>query len=103
MIIIFASCLLVLIISLGIKVYNQQSVERGVVIANECKIRYGPGEEYEPKFEIHEGAEVKIEDKKDKWYKVYVYVDIEDIREDEEKKDIEFKKGWISEAKVGKI
>ncbi|MGR3302732.1 MAG: tetratricopeptide repeat protein, partial [Candidatus Scalindua sp.] len=83
-IIVFASCLLVLVISLGIKAYSQHSIERGVVIADESKIRYGPGEEFEPKFEIHEGAEVRIEEKKDKWYKVYVYVDVEDPRDDED-------------------
>ncbi len=101
--IILASCLLVLVISLGMKAYNQHSIERGVVIANECEIRYGPGEEYEPKFEIHEGAEVKIEEERNKWYKVYVYVDVESIRDEEDKKDIEFKKGWIPKAKVEKI
>jgi hypothetical protein len=73
------------------------------VIANECKIRYGPGEEYEPKFAIHEGAEVKIEEQRNKWYKVYVYVDVESIRDNEEQKDKEFKKGWIPKAKVEKI
>ncbi len=100
---VFAACLFVLITSLGIKIYNQQSVERGVVVADECKIRYGPGEEYEPKFEIHEGAEVKIEEEGNKWYKVYVYVDVENIRDEEDKKDIEFKKGWIPKGKVEKI
>lgn len=102
-IIIFASCLLVLVISLGIKAYSQHSIERGVVIADESKIRYGPGEEYEPKFEIHEGAEVRIEEKKDKWYKVYVYVDVEDLRDDKDREKVEFKIGWIPEAEVGKI
>ena len=103
LIIIFASCLLVLVISLGIKAYSQHGIERGVVIADKCKIRYGPGEEYEPKFEVHEGAEVRIEEKKDKWYRVYVYVDVEDLRDVEDKKKVEFKIGWIPEAEVGKI
>ncbi len=101
--VIFASCLLVLVISLGLKAHNQYSIERGVVVADECEIRYGPGEEYEPKFAIHEGAEIKIEEERNKWYKVYVYVDVEDIRDEEDKKDTEFKKGWIPKAKVGKI
>ena len=102
-IIIFASCFLVLVISLGIKAYNQNSVEMGVVIADESKIRYGPGEEYEPRFKIHEGAEVRIEEKKDKWYKVYVYVDVEEVSDDEGKKKTEFKTGWIPESEVGRI
>lgn len=100
---VFASCFLVLVVSMGIKAYNQNSVEMGVVIADESKIRYGPGEEYEPRFKIHEGAEVRIEEKKDKWYKVYVYVDVEDVHDDEGKKETEFKTGWIPESEVGKI
>jgi tetratricopeptide (TPR) repeat protein len=100
--IIFASCLLVLVISLALRAH-QYSIERGVVIADECEIRYGPGEEYEPKFEIHEGAEVKIEEERNKWYKVYVYVDVESIRGEEHKKDMEFKKGWIPKANLEKI
>ena len=100
---VFASCFLVLIISLGIKAYNQNSVEMGVVIVNESKIRYGPGEEYEPRFKIHEGAEVRIEEKKDKWYKVYVFVDVENVSDDEGKEKAELKTGWISESEVGKI
>jgi hypothetical protein len=102
MIIIFASCFLVLVISLGIKAYNH-SVEMGVVIADESSIRYGPGEEYEPRFKIHEGAEVRIEEKKDKWYKVYVFVDVEDAHDDEGKKETESKTGWIPESEIGKI
>jgi tetratricopeptide (TPR) repeat protein len=102
-IIVFASCFLVLIISLGIKAYNQNSVEMGVVIVNESKIRYGPGEEYEPRFKIHEGAEVRIEEKKDKWYKVYVFVDVEDVHDDDGKEKTELKTGWIPESELGKI
>ncbi|MCR4289621.1 MAG: tetratricopeptide repeat protein [Candidatus Scalindua sp.] len=101
-IIIFASCFLVLVISLGLKAYNH-SVEMGVVIVNESNIRYGPGEEYEPRFKIHEGAEVRIEEKKDKWYKVYVFVDVEVVHDDEGKTESESKTGWILESEVGKI
>lgn len=102
MIIVFASCLLILIISLGLKAYNQ-SVEMGVVIAGESNIRFGPGEEYEARFKIHEGAEVRIEEKKDKWYKVYVFVDVEDVHDDEGKKETESKTGWIPESEIGEI
>ncbi|MDR4496531.1 MAG: tetratricopeptide repeat protein [Candidatus Scalindua sp.] len=100
---IFAICLFVLVVSLGIKIYCEYSFEKGVVIAEECKIRYGPGEEYEPKFEIHEGAEVRIEEQRKGWYKVYAYVDIKDDGNEKEKKDSEFKKGWVAKSKIGKI
>ncbi len=99
----FAICLFILVLSLGIKMYSEYSYEKGVVIAKECKIRYGPGEEYEPKFEIHEGAELKIEEQREGWYKVYVYVEIEDTIEEKEEKDSKFKRGWIEGDKVGKI
>ncbi|MDR4505250.1 MAG: hypothetical protein MRK01_10730 [Candidatus Scalindua sp.] len=99
----FAISLFILVLSLGIKIYSEHVYEKGVVIAKECKIRYGPGEEYEPKFEIHEGAELKIEEQRDGWYKVFVYVEIEDTLEENKEKDTEFKRGWIPKDKVGKI
>ncbi|MCP5005873.1 MAG: tetratricopeptide repeat protein, partial [Planctomycetes bacterium] len=46
----FAICLFVFVVSLGIKSYYEYSYEKGVVITEKCKIRYGPGEEFEPKF-----------------------------------------------------
>lgn len=98
-----AITLFVLVLSLGIKLYSEYSSAKGVVIVKECKIRYGPGEEYEPKFVIHEGAELKIEEQRKEWYKVYVYVEIEDSREEKEEKDTEFKRGWILKDNVGKI
>ncbi len=91
-----------LIISLGIKAYNQ-SVEMGVVIANESNIRYGPGEEYESRFKIHEGTEVRIEEKRDKRYKVYVFVDVEGGHDDDGKREAESETGWIPESEIGKI
>ncbi len=91
-----------LIIFLGLKAYNQ-SVDMGVVITNESNIRYGPGEEYEPRFKVHEGAEVRIEEKRDKWYKVYVFVDVEDYHDDEGKKETESKTGWIPKSEIGEI
>ncbi len=42
---------------------NIDVVER---IPFESIIRFGPGEEYESRFKIHEGAEVRIEEKRDK-------------------------------------
>ncbi|MDO8142384.1 MAG: hypothetical protein Q6358_12870, partial [Candidatus Brocadiales bacterium] len=67
----FSVGLFVAVVSLGIKIYEEQGVNRGVVTAAKCQVRYGPGEEYEPKFEIHDGAECLIEREKDDWYNVY--------------------------------
>ncbi|GJQ60804.1 MAG: tetratricopeptide repeat protein [Candidatus Scalindua sp. AMX11] len=98
-----AICLVILVISLGVKIYSEYSCEKGVVIAKECKIRYGPGEEYEPKLKIHEGAELKIEEEREGWYKVFVYVEIEKTLEEKEKRDTESKRGWVEKEKIGKI
>ena len=100
---IFAICLFVLVASLATKIYFEYSFENGVVISEECKVRYGPGEEYEPKFEIHEGAEVRIEEQRKDWYKVYAHVEIKDDGNEKEKKDSEFKRGWVPKSKIGKI
>lgn len=66
-------------------------------------MQQSPGKEYEPRVKIHEGAEVRIEEKRDKWYKVYVFVDVEDVHDDEGNKETESKTGWIPESETGKI
>ena len=69
----FSAGLLITLASLGIKIYREEGVSCGVV-TTKCHVRYGPGGEYEPKFEIHDGAECVIEGEKNDWYRVYVNV-----------------------------
>lgn len=91
-------------ISLGIKIYTTDSVQNGIVISKDCDVRYGPGQEYEPKFKIHEGAEFRIDDIKDKWYKVYVYVNIKQYTgEEEAETSREYRIGWLPMDKAGII
>ena len=103
----FGAAMIVTGITLGIKIYTEQVNLKGIVVSKECNVRYGPGEEYEPKFLIHEGAQFLVEDENDKWYKVYVYVDVkqpDETGEDEAGK--EGKTGWIGwipKEKVGII
>ncbi len=52
---------------------------------------------------VMDAISFRLRKKKDRWYKVYVYVDVEDLRDDEDKKEAEFRIGWIPEAEVGKI
>lgn len=103
----FSIGLFVAAVSLGIKMYGDYGVSRGVITVTKCQVRYGPGEEYEPKFEIHDGAECLIEGEKDDWYNVYVFVG---VKQDagtktgaEEKVGKEVRKGWLQKKDVGVI
>lgn len=105
----FGICLILTTVSLVIKICPHQGVE-GVIIAETCKLRYGPGEEYETKLEIHEGTEILIEQETKNWLKVYVYVDIAqpvDTKGESEKKESDppeaDKTGWLPLDKAGKI
>lgn len=100
----FGAAMIVAGITLGVKIYTEQVNLKGIVVSKECNVRYGPGEEYEPKFLIHEGAQFLVEDENDKWYKVYVYVDVKppgETGEDEVGKDD--RTGWIPKEKGGVI
>lgn len=100
----FGIAMIVAGISFGIKFYNEQVNVKGIVISKECSVRYGPGEEYEPKFLIHEGAEFLVEDESNEWYKVYVYVDIDDSDSNgENTTSKEQLIGWIQKDKAGII
>lgn len=103
----FSIALSIVVVSLGIKIYVEQGKDQGVVIATKCHVRYGPGEEYEPKFEIHDGAECIIEDEKNDWYKVYVYVGVKQGSESktgtEEKVSKEVRRGWLPKKDVEAI
>ena len=95
------------VVSVGIKIYREQGVNHGVITTTKCQVRYGPGEEYEPKFEIHDGAECLIEGERDDWYNVYVYVGVKQDTESktgaEEKVSKEVRKGWLQKKDVGVI
>ena len=100
----FAVCLFIVLVSLGVKIYKEQYTNNGIIITEKCQIRYGPGEEYEPKFEIHGGTECIIEDERDNWYKVYVNVGVK--REPDQKMNIsenvnkEIRSGWLKKENV---
>ncbi len=100
----FSLALFVAVVSLGIKIYLEQGVSRGVIVTAKCEVRYGPGEEYEPKFEIHNGAECVIENEKDDWYRVYVKVGVKrDTGSDAspgEKVSSDVRRGWLQKKYV---
>lgn len=103
----FSACLFVAVVSTGIKIYEEQGVRHGVVVATKCQVRYGPGEEYEPKFEIHNGAECIVEDEKNGWYKVYVFVGVKQDNVSkagaDEKISKEIRGGWLQKKDMGTI
>ncbi|MGR3218392.1 MAG: hypothetical protein ACUZ8H_01060, partial [Candidatus Anammoxibacter sp.] len=101
----FGIAMIVTGITLGIKIYTDQIRTEGIVISDECNVRYGPGEEYETKLLIHEGAEFVVKDEKDEWYKVYVFIDVKQSSETDEttKTTKEYRIGWLSKDKVGII
>lgn len=96
--------LCIVVVSLGIKIYREQGIHRGVIVVKKCQILYGPGKEYEPKFEIHDGAECIVEDEKDGWYRVYMYVGVKQDTESkagmEEKASKELRRGWLQKGNV---
>ena len=100
----FSAGLFVAIVSLGIKIYIERGINHGVVITAKCQVRYGPGEEYEPKFEIHNGAECVIQDEKDGWYRVHVNVGVKQDTgskmSTEEKVSKEVRMGWLRKKDV---
>ncbi|MDR4507559.1 MAG: hypothetical protein MRJ65_04865 [Candidatus Brocadiaceae bacterium] len=103
----FSVALLVLIVSLGFKTHRELGIDQGVVVTHECAVRYGPGDEYEPKFVIHNGAECIIEDEKDGWYKVQVFAGIKQGSGSEtdtkEKAGKDIRRGWVQKADLGVI
>ncbi|TVM00242.1 MAG: hypothetical protein CV087_14845 [Candidatus Brocadia sp. WS118] len=100
----FSSALFVAVVSLGIKIYLEQGVSRGVIVTSKCEVRYGPGEEYEPKFEIHNGSECLIEGEKDDWYRVYVKVGVKQDKGSDaspgEKISSDVRRGWLQKKYV---
>lgn len=102
-----SAALFIALVSLGIKIYREEGVVYGVVVTK-CQVRYGPGVEYEHKFEIHDGAECVIEGEKDDWYRVYVNVGVKEMpgsKTSGEEKSInkEVRSGWLCKGDVDKI
>jgi len=98
----FSAALFVAVASLCFKMYDEGRHQQGVVIVEECKVRYGPGSEYEPKFIVHDGAECEVEQEKGEWYKVYLYVKVEQTGTGK-KPNRELREGWLHKEDIGTI
>ncbi|MCK9281102.1 MAG: tetratricopeptide repeat protein [Melioribacteraceae bacterium] len=69
-----SSLLFALLIFFGLVVvgrinFNERNI-RGVVVVNMVSAKYAPDEKSSDAFILHEGADFKIEDKIDNWYKI---------------------------------
>jgi len=83
----------------GVKIYKEVYVPRGTVVVEECPVRFGPGEEFDVRYKIHEGAEVVVLDERvgseKRWLKVRPLV----IIEESAGKETRAPAGWVrSEA-----
>ncbi|KUO58728.1 hypothetical protein APF79_06075 [bacterium BRH_c32] len=65
----FALLIFFVIVLIGRINYNERNV-RGVVVINMVSVKYAPDEKSSDAFILHEGADFRIEDKIDNWYKV---------------------------------
>jgi tetratricopeptide (TPR) repeat protein len=61
---------LILCALLGMALYSERGISRGIVIAQETTVRQAPLEESQSAFTLHDGAEVQILDRKDQWLQV---------------------------------
>jgi tetratricopeptide (TPR) repeat protein len=50
--------------------YKTNSTRTAIVIAHEAIVRYGPLEESQTAFTVHDGAELSVLDQKDDWFRV---------------------------------
>ncbi len=65
----FALLVFFIIVLIGRINYNEKDV-KGVVVINMVSVKYAPDEKSSDAFILHEGADFKIEDKIDNWYKI---------------------------------
>lgn len=67
---IFALLLLLGLLSIGIKVLDEQGKPPAVIVAEEVALHSGPGEDYLTEFTLHAGAEVRVLDRRGDWIRV---------------------------------
>jgi hypothetical protein len=57
---------------IGFKANDVRRVKHGVVTVSKVDVTSGPGRSYTPEFSLHEGAEVRIEERRPDWLRVSV-------------------------------
>ena len=69
---ILTSATIILIGCLTAAVYTARNLQTAVVIAHEAVVRHGPLEESQNSFAVHDGAELRVLDRKDDWLMVTI-------------------------------
>lgn len=62
--------LIILTISSGVKIYNNDKPSEGVIVVKEVDVKCANGSSYENLFTLHEGTPFKISQQIDEWYKI---------------------------------
>jgi hypothetical protein len=60
------------IVSLGSRLYVENSHSEGVIVADEIGVTSGPGSQYTTEFSLHSGAEVKLIEQRENWTRLAV-------------------------------
>ena len=58
------------VLSAGIKIYQNESRDRAIILAAVSEVRTGPGENYSVAFSLHEGTAVKVESRRPDWVQI---------------------------------
>jgi len=63
-------CLILIAIGMGLKYFNQQIRQDGVVIEPNVKVHFGPSDDDRVAFRLNEGMQVDVIDKSNDWYRI---------------------------------
>jgi tetratricopeptide (TPR) repeat protein len=83
-----AGLLALSLVTVGFKAHVTRGIKRGVVSVSKVDVTSGPGRTYTVEFSLHEGAELRIEERRPEWVRVSVS---EKLR------------GWVPAASVVQI
>ena len=82
---VFAALLMCVAASCGIKIYENQNVQKAVVIAQKITVHSGPGKQYSVQFAVHEGTTFRAVKSLHGWLEVYISGDL---------------RGWVQQEEV---
>ncbi|MEM7034888.1 MAG: SH3 domain-containing protein [Chloroflexota bacterium] len=70
LLVITSVCLIFGILSLGGRLYFENTSPDGVIVANEVNIMSGPGSQYVVEFTLHSGAEISVLEERANWMRI---------------------------------
>ena len=54
----------------GIRYRNEVATARAIVVAQEVQVRSGPGDDYGLAFRVHEGLQVTVDERRERWWRI---------------------------------